>query len=321
MKNLGIFIMANILLCFTAKAQKNVFITDFRGDCKAAISFTYDDGMLCHYTDVAPELEKRGFRGTFWIIGDNMGKNEPEYPWMTWEQVAELSARGHEISNHSWTHPNLTKLDKKELAREILKCDSAIEAATGKKPITFCYPYNAMNEMVVKTASANRVGTRTFQDGHGQTESKCTKESLSAWLKKTIDERVWAVTMTHGTTYGWDKWDNPQILWDFFDEVKAHENEVWVGTFAEVAAYQEEKAHTSLNIIKIRNHWYIKPTLNLDERLFNENLTLKINGDFHNKEVSATQGKNQLKVTNKEDYILVDFNPSGKRINIKAKDL
>ena len=297
----------------------DVYITAFKDDRRAGISFTYDDGMLCHYTDVAPQLEKRGFRGTFWIIGANMGKDEPDYPWMNWDQVADLAKRGHEMSNHSWNHPNLPSLDKETLMQEIFMCDSALEKATGKRPVTFCYPYNAMNGIVVNAASANRVGTRTFQDAQGQNVSKCTAESLSAWLKKTIDCGDWSVTMTHGTTYGYDMWNEPELLWNLYDEVKAEEDKVWVGTFAEISAYREERLNTSLKIRKTGNTWSIKPVMSLDERLFNESLTLRINGDFSNKKIVATQGKNAVEVTNRKDHILINFNPVGGKIMIEAK--
>lgn len=297
----------------------DAFISAFKGDKKAGISFTYDDGMLCHYTEVAPQLEKRGFRGTFWIIGANMGIEEPDYPWMTWSQVKEMSDRGHEMSNHSWTHPNLTTLEKEELAREIFKCDSAIESVTGKLPRTFCYPYNAVNNFVEKFASANRVGTRMFQDPQGQEVSKCTKESLSEWLRKTIDKGCWSVTMTHGTTYGYDKWEDSEILWGLYDEVKDHESEVWVGTFSEVSAYQKERLCTTLSVRKSEKTWRVSSVLNLDERLFSEDLTLRINGDFYGKNIIARQGKNPLNVVNKGKYILVDFKPSGHMVKVSIK--
>lgn len=297
----------------------DAFISAYKGDKKAGVSFTYDDGMLCHYTDVAPQLEKRGFRGTFWIIGANMGVEEPDYPWMTWSQVKEMSDRGHEMSNHSWTHPNLTTLEKDELVREIFKCDSAIESVTGKLPRTFCYPYNAVNSYVEKFASANRVGTRMFQDAHGQDVSKCTKEGLSEWLKKTIDKGCWSVTMTHGTTYGYDKWEDSEVLWGLYDEVKSHESEVWVGTFSEVAAYREERLRTTLSVRKKGQSWRVSSIMNLDERLFSEDLTLRINGDFVGKNIVARQGQKTLKVVNNGSYILVDFNPSGRLIKISTK--
>ena len=46
-------------------AQTKVSIAPYYQGKKAAISFTYDDGLLEHYTLVAPNLEKRGFRGSF----------------------------------------------------------------------------------------------------------------------------------------------------------------------------------------------------------------------------------------------------------------
>ena len=55
--------------------------------------------------------------------------------------------------------------------------------------------------------------------------------------------------MTHGLTYGYDAFRNPQRFWDHLDQVKAKEDKIWVGTFREVAAYVEEKGATQLDIV------------------------------------------------------------------------
>ena len=56
--------------------------------------------------------------------------------------------------------------------------------------------------------------------------------------------------MTHAITDGYDKWFNPEELWQFYDYVKAHSDDVWVGTFAEVEAYQKERNATTVTIEK-----------------------------------------------------------------------
>jgi len=313
--------------CQPQPVDYTVEATPYRDNKDCAISFTYDDGMLCHYTDIAPELEKRGFRGTFWIIGANMDKNDPGYPWMTWEQVAELSRRGHEMSNHTWTHPNLPQLSLEEVRKELAQCDDMLEAKTGKRPITMAYPYNAMSPEVVALCEENRVGTRTFQDGHGQVESHCTPESLKAWLEQQIADRNWGVTMTHGTTYGWDLWNDPQVLYNFYDEVKAVEDKVWVGTFAEVAAYIAEQAQVKVFAIGTTEACHITCENPLDLTLYHEPLTLCIKGlikdgeqisqqEWSGKQITARQGDVIRNVVNADSCLYVEYLPNGIQLDI-----
>ena len=285
-------------------------VTPFKDGKTCAISFTYDDGMLCQYTDVAPELEKRGFKGTFWIIGANMGKDEPGYPWMTWDQVADLAKRGHEMSNHTWNHPLLPSLSAEEVAWEVAHCDSVLESVTGKRPITLAYPYNAMSPEVVAICEEGRVGTRLVQVGHGQKDSHSTLESMKSWLDELLKNGEWGVTMTHGTTYGWDMWDDPSQLWQFYDVVKAQEDSVWVGTFAVVAAYVKERETATVTVEGTQKMATVTVAHSLDATIFAEPLTVSIkNGDWSNLNPTAVQNGESLPVVNNGNELLVTVQP------------
>ena len=77
----------------------------------------------------APELEKRGFRGTFWVCGfyTEQGASS-KLPRMTWDELKQMAKNGHEISNHSWSHQNAKRLTLEQVKSEIEKNDSAIFA-------------------------------------------------------------------------------------------------------------------------------------------------------------------------------------------------
>lgn len=49
-----------------------VYVASYKHDKACAITYTFDDGLIEHYTLVVPELEKRGFRGTFFINGSKV---------------------------------------------------------------------------------------------------------------------------------------------------------------------------------------------------------------------------------------------------------
>ena len=319
MKKLFILPAALMLAACTQQAvQFDASVTPYRDGKQCAISFTYDDGMLCHYTDIAPELEKRGFHGTFWIIGANMGTNSPDYPWMTWEQVADLSKRGHEMSNHTWNHPSLPSLSLDEVRQELAHCDSVLEAVTGKRPVSMAYPYNAMSPEVVALCEEGRVGTRTYQTGLGQKESYTTADSMRVWLQELLETGEWGITMTHGTTYGWDMWDEPALLYQFYDEVKAQEDKVWVATFAEVAAYRAEREAAVVSVQGTSNSATISVQHSLDATLFAEPLTVALRSfDWSNANPTATQGGQSVSVINQGDCLLISVQPGETSAEVK----
>jgi peptidoglycan/xylan/chitin deacetylase (PgdA/CDA1 family) len=87
-------------------------------------------------------LEARGFRATFAV---NPVTFEDESNRMTADEVADLSARGHEIANHSMHHVNMTQQTSAERAAAWDEAQAAILAVTGKTPTSFFYPYNVTN--------------------------------------------------------------------------------------------------------------------------------------------------------------------------------
>ncbi|MDR2918872.1 MAG: polysaccharide deacetylase family protein [Tannerella sp.] len=296
----------------TADDDATVRIARFKGDKTCAISYTYDDGMKEHYTLVAPEMEKRNFYGTFWVNGNAVGSDAY---YATWPELKEMARAGHEISNHSWSHANLTQITHDEVRVEIAKNDSIIFAETGMPSYTFCYPYNAMNDTVIQIAAENRVGTRLTQYAIG---TASTPEKLSEWVNGLLKTAGWGIAMIHGITSGYDAFTSDSILWNHFDEVAAQQEQIWVGTFREVAAYEKERESISLNIQKKKRYWLITPSLELDKDLFYERLTLVIDKD-NIKTAIAKQDDEDLPVKILPEKIMFDFNPYGGRIKVQLK--
>jgi peptidoglycan/xylan/chitin deacetylase (PgdA/CDA1 family) len=66
---------------------------------QGAVTLSYDDAIVSHFESVAPQLEKAGLRGTFYIQADSAGFRQHTDRW---RQVAQA---GHELGNHSLHHP------------------------------------------------------------------------------------------------------------------------------------------------------------------------------------------------------------------------
>ena len=78
-------------------------------------------------------LGRYNITATFFLVGEWVEK----YP----ESVKQLSDAGHEIMNHSDTHPHMSKLSREQMRQEIESCNDRIEAITGVRPTLFRAPY------------------------------------------------------------------------------------------------------------------------------------------------------------------------------------
>lgn len=303
---------------FSSGADWNVSVAKYRHDKVCAISYTFDDGLAEHYTLAAPQLEQRGFRGTFFINGSKVNKDErhiKDTTRVTWPQLKEMAEKGHEISNHGWAHRNFAKFPFEVLKEDILKNDSAIYAHVGVMPRTYAYPNNTKQGEAMAFVARNRVGTRLKQRSVG---SKRTARDLEKWMETLIKTGDWGVGMTHGLTYGYDAFGNPQRLWEHREQVKANEDKIWVGTFHEVVSYLKEREAIRLTVTEKKNKLHVVPELPLDKELFTEPLTMVVEGGTM-KKVSARQGKKKLSVQLRSDKAFFDFDPFGGEIIVTIR--
>ena len=303
---------------FSSGADWNVSVAKYRHDKVCAISYTFDDGLAEHYTLAAPQLEQRGFRGTFFINGSKVNKDErhiKDTTRVTWPQLKEMAEKGHEISNHGWAHRNFAKFPFEVLKEDILKNDSAIYAHVGVMPRTYAYPNNTKQGEAMAFVARNRVGTRLKQRSVG---SKRTARDLEKWMETLIKTGDWGVCMTHGLTYGYDAFGNPQRLWEHWEQVKANEDKIWVGTFHEVVSYLKEREAIRLTVTEKKNKLHVVPELPLDKELFTEPLTMVVEGGTM-KKVSARQGKKKLSVQLRSDKAFFDFDPFGGEIIVTIR--
>jgi peptidoglycan/xylan/chitin deacetylase (PgdA/CDA1 family) len=106
---------------------------------------TFDDTDLPQYTIAKPEMEKYGFKGTFFIMTVSLGK--PNY--MSKEQVKALSDAGNYIGSHTWDHKNVKKYAGTDWVTEIEKPTKTLEAITGKSIRYFAYPFGLWNQPAI----------------------------------------------------------------------------------------------------------------------------------------------------------------------------
>lgn len=98
------------------------------------VALTFDDGPSKEYTErILDLLKKHDIKATFFVLGRNVEKL-PHIFKRTYEE-------GHEIGNHTWTHPKLKYLWPSEIISEIEKTDQIIRNFGYLDPIHFRSPY------------------------------------------------------------------------------------------------------------------------------------------------------------------------------------
>ncbi len=245
-----LFTLAIILIFSCASSAQT--LAPFKGNAKAAVSYTFDDGLEEHYTMVLPVIDSLGIKATFWIIADNIDKRIPMVGHMpvTWQQLCTIADHGHELGNHGFTHTAVDWISFEEGDREIERNDSAIFAHTGVHPVSFCFPGNGRPSANVKRVLEHPsiLGARTYETGIG---GDATVEQLDEWLYNAMVRGEWVVGMTHGITHGWDYFKNPDVLWQHLNHAKAlaDSGQLWIATFAEVNAYRQGFTETATYIL------------------------------------------------------------------------
>jgi polysaccharide deacetylase family sporulation protein PdaB len=115
------------------------------GTDEKKIAISFDAAWGAEYTGkIMDILEERNIRTTFFLVGFWVDK----YP----DRVREMAERGHEVANHSTTHPEMSKLGKEQMKSEILTTQKKIEELAGDRAVRlFRPPFGDYNDLLIKT--------------------------------------------------------------------------------------------------------------------------------------------------------------------------
>lgn len=111
-------------------------------DKKISISFDAAWGAE-DFNQIIDILDKHNVKTTFFMTGEWVEK----YP----ECVKTLVEKGHDLGNHSATHPDMTTLSKEDQINQIQEVHNAVKTLTGYEMELFRPPYGAYNNDVIRT--------------------------------------------------------------------------------------------------------------------------------------------------------------------------
>jgi peptidoglycan/xylan/chitin deacetylase (PgdA/CDA1 family) len=260
-------------------------ITKWKDNKAGAISLTFDDGYISHFTIGVTALNDRGYKGTFFIISDlaETGDGGSKALWADWRNAAGM---GHEIGSHSKSHPTLTNFDPlvpsqyARLLDEILGSKTVIESKIGTtfpgyKCNSFAYPEGTHNPAVEAVAQGvvngaqgptGYVGARAVPWGFNvppynyyatNADFLITTTASGSTLEREADQAMqegkWLVVGFHRLDGG----GNDPTAYDpitearfnqFLDHLKNQNQNLWVGTFGSVVKYIKEQSVAVLTV-------------------------------------------------------------------------
>lgn len=106
---------------------------------KKQIALTFDDGPHPILTErILKILDQYGVTATFFMVGENV----INYP----DTAKEVILAGHEVGNHTFTHPHIANLNEKAIFDEIGRCEDALEELCEYRPHLLRTPQGALTQ-------------------------------------------------------------------------------------------------------------------------------------------------------------------------------
>lgn len=128
----------------TSKKRMPIYCTD-RANKVVSLSFdaAWGDEDTAELIEI---LGKYNAKATFFVVGE----------WVDHctDSVRALHDAGHEIMNHSNTHPHMPGLSRDQMIKEINACSDKIQAVTGVRPTLFRAPYGDYDNALIETTDS-----------------------------------------------------------------------------------------------------------------------------------------------------------------------
>ncbi len=142
---LALLVMAAVggMATFSAEATAKVPYRKHQNSEKK-IALTFDDGPHRKYTEeILDILDEFGVKATFFVVGSN-AEAYPDLVKREWEA-------GHEIGNHTYSHPHLTNIEADVLFSEMQQTDDILNRLVGYRPKLFRPPEGVYSQTVSTT--------------------------------------------------------------------------------------------------------------------------------------------------------------------------
>ncbi|MDX2248729.1 MAG: polysaccharide deacetylase family protein [Bacteroidia bacterium] len=272
--------------------------------------------------------------------------DDPTRDRLTWEEVRQVAANGHEFGSHTITHPRLAVLDETNLLYELEKSKEEIIKQIGTEH-TFSAecPYGTENERVMEYAlkiypslrnrmpepyleelnrwAENTPGSsaKSYVQWQRGPHTDTPMETMKSWVDTILThDNNWLVLVFHGVEgIGWQAKPITEFE-EYFAYMKEKEGDLWITTFRDATKYMREKMNTTVEVANENGNIRIALKNDLEPTMYNIALTLKTYVPSGWEKISVAQGEIQQSYTPKKDdtgsFVLYQANPFGQDIMI-----
>jgi peptidoglycan/xylan/chitin deacetylase (PgdA/CDA1 family) len=129
-------------------------------EARRTVAITFDDSYEDNFA-AARTLHEHGLPATFFIPTQYVG-TDARFPWdahlpplpnLTWDQIRQMAAWGHDIGSHSVSHPNFSRLSDDEALFEMAESRRVLTEQVGVPPRWFAFPYGGVPNFRPEQAS------------------------------------------------------------------------------------------------------------------------------------------------------------------------
>jgi len=171
------------------------------------VSLDFDDGSISEFTNGIPILNDAGFKSTQYIITDYVGTDSD---YVTSSNILQMQTLGHEIQNHTKSHPYLTQLTQTQVTEEIMGAKSILLSLGVNQVTALSYPFGDHNDSIVN--SVRNLGfsaARTTEQGDNyknsdplilksySLEKSTTFTQIKTLIDNAVKNRNWLILVFH----------------------------------------------------------------------------------------------------------------------------
>lgn len=242
------------------------------------------------------QLRESGHTFEVEAISYQAGKNYK----VTWDELHEMAKQGHELGNHTISHPYLPVLDEANILYEIEKCHEDIIANLGPKHgLSIECPYGIEDERVLQYVYPkfpfvrNRItDTYIMEILRGDPEEPVSPDKeyvqwqrgplsdtpmdvMKEWIDVTIAHNVWLLLVFHGVEgIGWEALPKESFV-EYFDYIKENTDHLWIATFQDAYKYIREHMHGKVESKTSSDTITVTLSHDLDQQVYDLPLTLR----------------------------------------------
>lgn len=207
---------------------------------------------------------------TYTVAARSASAGDSRYP-LTWDELRRHAAKGHEMANHTISHPFTPALNEANILWEAEKAREDLKEHLGvKHTFSIEAPYGIEHESVKPILTTRFPLTRNwvtdeFMDSFTRSNNsdptasrkpyvqwqrgplaRTTLDQMKGWVDTSLGHGMWLVLVFHGIEgIGWEALTT-ETMRAYLDYMKSNEPRLWVATFQDGAKYARERMNSSV---------------------------------------------------------------------------